>query len=298
MVPGFSADGGITTMNTIWSDNIQGVMTLFLRRKLRFDDLFSEQYRKLFRLDRKTEMRILEIGCGPGALAGALQRWYPDSRITAIDRDSNFIAFAKEHYPAVDFMEGDAVALPFEDGTFDVTISNTVQEHVEPAAFWGEQYRVLKPGGICLCLSARRGIRCIAACLEMTEPEKVFWDHQPDGESELRKYQVGRYAMAESEIPAAMEKYGFGNVSAGYAVIDLTPDDPKYSPVMAEAMIEADRQNDIEAIKSARSEQEEQMISIVNGKYDKRIRLYRAGVRQWDTSVSVTMILRGEKPHE
>ena len=30
-------------------------------------------------------------------------------------------------------------------------------------------------------------------------------------------------------------------------------------------------------------------------KYDKRIELYRAGIKQWDTSVSVTMILRGQK---
>ena len=34
---------------------------------------------------------------------------------------------------------------------------------------------------------------------------------------------------------------------------------------------------------------------ILNAKYDKRIELYRAGIKQWDTSVSVTMILRGQK---
>ena len=32
-------------MNSIWSDNVQGIQTLYLSRKLRFDDVFFEQYR-------------------------------------------------------------------------------------------------------------------------------------------------------------------------------------------------------------------------------------------------------------
>ena len=61
-------------MNTIWSKYVQGTKTLYYSRKLRFDDLFSEQYRNLFGLDAKQQLKILEIGCGPGALAGALHR--------------------------------------------------------------------------------------------------------------------------------------------------------------------------------------------------------------------------------
>ena len=54
-------------MNTVWSDYIQGIKTLYYSRKLRFDDLFFAQYQGLFGLDRDKEMKILEIGCGPGA---------------------------------------------------------------------------------------------------------------------------------------------------------------------------------------------------------------------------------------
>ena len=123
-------------MNTIWSDHVQGIMTLYLSRKLRFDDMFFDQYKSLFNLDQSATLNILEIGCGPGALAESLRKWYPNAHITAIDRDSNFIAFAKENITGVDFKEGDAAQLPFEDHSFDVTISNTVLEHVEPTAFW------------------------------------------------------------------------------------------------------------------------------------------------------------------
>ena len=52
--------------NNIWSDNIQGVMTLYLSRQLRFDDMFFDQYQKAFGLDRHADLKILEIGCGPG----------------------------------------------------------------------------------------------------------------------------------------------------------------------------------------------------------------------------------------
>ena len=282
-------------MNNIWSDHVQGIMTLYLSRKLRFNDVFFAQYDPLFGLDHNKEMRILEIGCGPGALAEALHRWYPRAQITAIDRDSNFIAFAKKNIKGIDFVEGDATHLPFENESFDVTISNTVQEHIDPAVFWCEQKRVLKPGGVCLCLSARKGIRCTAPCLQMTGEEIEFWDSLYQSEDELQKYGVGKYAMSEAELPASMEKYGFTCVTTGYTIIDLTPDETKYPNEMAEAIIEEGRQSSLEAIRSVHSDHADKAISAVNNKYDERLRLYRTGKKQWDTSVSVTMVVRGIK---
>lgn len=282
-------------MNEFWSDNVQGVMTLYLSRKLRFHDQFLEQYKRLFDLDENTNLRILEIGCGPGALAESLHRWFPRAEITATDRDSRFIAFAASNIHGIDFREGDAAALPFEGQSFDVTISNTVQEHIEPTVFWREQLRVLKPGGICLCLSARKGLLCTAPCLETTTEEKDFWESVSASDAVLEKYGVGRYWLSEAELPASMEKNGFVDVTTGYAITDLTPDAPKYSAQMAETMIDAMRQNDLEAIQSAHSANTQKAVAAVNAKYDERIRLYRKGVKQWDTTVSVTMIVRGRK---
>lgn len=282
-------------MNNIWSDHVQGIMTLYLSRKLRFDDIFFTQYDQLFNLDHNKELKILEIGCGPGALAESLHRWYPKALITAIDRDSNFISFAQKNIAGISFVEGDATHLPFENNSFDVTISNTVQEHVEPSAFWGEQRRVLKPGGVCLCLSARKGIHCLAPCLKTTNEEKEFWDSLPRSEDELKKYDVCQFPMSEAELPASMGNHGFIDVTTGFAIIDLTPDATRYSDKMAEAMIEAGRQSCLEAIRSAHSDHADKAISAVNNKYEERLRLYRAGIKQWDTSVSVTMIIRGIK---
>ena len=282
-------------MNHFWSDNIQGVMTLYLSRKLRFDDCFRGQYEALFSLDKRKKLRILEIGCGPGALAEALHRWYPNAQIVAIDRDSRFIEYAKKTVPGVEFIEADATALPFGADTFDVTISHTVCEHIAPAAFYGEQKRVLKDDGVCLVLSARKGVLQQAQCLRMTETEQKFWDSVSDDENILEKYSVGKYSMTEQELPIAMESSGFADISTGYAVIDLTPDNSKYSSQMAEDMINAERFCDIEAVQSTKSPQMAQVIDVINQKYDQRIDLYRKGEKQWDTCVSITMIIRGVK---
>ena len=282
-------------MNNFWSENVQGVMTLYLSRKLRFHDQFFKQYKEQFNLDENSGIRILEIGCGPGALAESLHRWFPKAQVTGIDRDSQFISFAKANIPGVEFKIGDATYLPFDDQSFDVTISYTVQEHIEPTAFWREQLRVLKPGGICLCMSARKGLQITAPCLELTEAEKDFWESVSQSNDELEKYGVGKYRLSEAELPASMEQNGFVEVTTGYALIDLTPDAPKYSSQMAEEMFESMRQNDLEAIQSMHSACAQRAISAVNSKYDERVRLYHEGIRQWDTTVSVTMIVRGRK---
>ena len=161
-------------MNTIWSDYVQNTGTLYFSRTLRFSDAYKEKYVKAFRIDNKK--RILEIGCGPGALTQSLARWYPNSEVIGTDRDSAFIQFARLQAPDIQFMEANATALPFENHSFDVVISNTLQEHIEPSKFFGEQHRVLKPGGVCLVLSARQGINITADCIsEQSSLEKSIW---------------------------------------------------------------------------------------------------------------------------
>ncbi len=286
-----------TSMNTIWSSEIQGVMTLYLSRRLRFGEGFFGQFERAFGLDRDKKIRILEIGCGPGALAEALRGHYPNAGITGIDRDGVFLRFARENVPGAEFIEADAAALPFPDASFDVTVSYTVSEHIEPSAFYGEQRRVLKPGGVCLVLSARKGIRHIAPCLLPTPEEEGFWQRHDDGGETFRKYAVGAYAVSERELLRQMERYGFTNVTANWAVSDLTPDDAKFSPEAAEAIINAERLADREAVLSAHAPEEEteKVLGAIEEKYDERIRRYRAGEKEWDTNVSLTLIVRGTK---
>ncbi len=290
-------------MNNIWSKYVQGTKTLYYSRKLRFHDIFSEQYKSLFSLDTDKDLKILEIGCGPGSLAGALHRWYPRADITAVDRDCEFIRFASEHESGVTFMGGDATSLPFEDNTFDVTISNTVAEHIEPSKFYGEQLRVLKPGGVCLVLSSRKGINIDPSCITFNEFEQEFWKKAERFDDSLDRFGVCKYPMSEAQMPAAMAEYGFSKVSTGFATIDLTPDDPKFSASLAIDMINANRYTALDGIESVlhtmpehfTTEEVEKMKHLANAKYDTRIEQYKRGEKQWDTNVSIIMVIRGIK---
>ena len=290
-------------MNDIWSKYVQGVKTLYYSRKLRFDDLFADQYRHLFDLDENRPLKILEIGCGPGALAGALHRWYPNAEITAIDRDSEFIRFGSEHESGVDFMEGDATALPFEDNTFDVTISNTVAEHIEPSKFYSEQLRVLKPGGVCLVLSSRKGININPSCITFNEYEQQFWKKAEQHDDSMDRFAVCKYPMSEAEMPVSMAEYGFSDISTGFATIDLTPDNPKFSSSLALDMINSNRQTTLDGIESVlytmpehfTAQEVEEMKRLANAKYDVRIKQYNCGEKQWDTNVLIIMVIRGIK---
>lgn len=290
-------------MNVIWSKYVQGTKTLYYSRKLRFDDMYAKQYKALFNLEQDRSIKILEIGCGPGALAGALHRWYSNAEITAVDRDSEFVRFAKEHEPGVEFVEGDATDLPFETNSFDVTISNTVSEHIEPSKFYSEQLRVLKPGGVCLVLSSRKGINLTPSCITFNAYEQQFWKKAEQNDDSMERYAVCRYPMSESELPTTMAKYGFNNIRTGYATIDLTPDNPKFSTELAHDMINANRYTSLDAIDSVlhtmpehfTTEEVEEMKRLANAKYDTRIEQYDRGEKQWDTNVSIIMVIRGIK---
>jgi SAM-dependent methyltransferase len=71
----------------------------------------------------KPDDRILDVGCGTAGLAG----FEPDADITGLD------AANRPDYPGRRFVRGDARALPFESGSFEIAYSNSLVEHLDPA---------------------------------------------------------------------------------------------------------------------------------------------------------------------
>ncbi len=75
--------------------------------------------------------RVLDVGCGPGALSAAAAARGAD--VTGVDLAEGMLAEARRRHPDVDFVCGDAEALPFADGTFDVALGAFLINHLPDA---------------------------------------------------------------------------------------------------------------------------------------------------------------------
>jgi len=91
--------------------------------------------------------RALDSGCGAGALAFALAPFV--GSVVGVDLSANLIYAGKELAPAnCELMVGDATALPFEYGSFDIVGCMRVLHHARrPELVVSELARVTRPGG-------------------------------------------------------------------------------------------------------------------------------------------------------
>ncbi len=96
-------------------------------------------------------LRVLDIGCGPGALCSV---WAESGhRITGIDIAEPFIETARERARegglAIAYRVGSATELPFDDEAFDICCMPELLEHiVDWQRCLDEAIRVLRPGGL------------------------------------------------------------------------------------------------------------------------------------------------------
>src|ERR671937_652216 len=71
-------------------------------------------------------MRVLDVGCGPGALAVELAGRVGEDNVAAIDPAPQFAAACRARIPGADVREGVAESLPWDDGTFDAAMCSLV----------------------------------------------------------------------------------------------------------------------------------------------------------------------------
>ncbi len=99
----------------------------------------------------RSGLRWIDVGCGNGAFTELLIEHCAPSEIHGIDPSEGQLAFARSR-PGVQmakFHQGDAMALPFPDKTFDAAVMALVIFFVpDPAKGVAEMARVVTPGGI------------------------------------------------------------------------------------------------------------------------------------------------------
>ncbi len=103
-------------------------------------------------LDYRAGARVLEVGCGAGAVLGVLGRRFPGVRLVGIDREPAQIGYAREHLARLgleaELAVGDAAALPWPDASVDHVFAMWFLEHLaDPGPVLDEARRVLRPGG-------------------------------------------------------------------------------------------------------------------------------------------------------
>src|SRR5438034_7691550 len=75
--------------------------------------------------------RVLDVGCGPGALTAELVKRLGAAAVSAVDPSEPFVAAAEERHPGVDVRRAAAEQLPFQDAEFDATLAQQVVHLME-----------------------------------------------------------------------------------------------------------------------------------------------------------------------
>jgi SAM-dependent methyltransferase len=128
--------------------------------------------------------RVLDVGCGPGALTTELVARLGAAAVSAVDPSEPFVEAARKRHPGVDVHRASAEQLPFEDEAFDAALAQLVVHFMtRPVEGLRELARVTRSGGV------------VAACVwdhaGGQGPLSLFWeaarrlDPHVEGESQL-----------------------------------------------------------------------------------------------------------------
>lgn len=99
-------------------------------------------------LEIKPHDNVLDLCCGTGDLAGIAKRLQPEACITGMDFSEKMLDIAGKKFPDINFLQGDARYLPYEDNSFDVVIMGFGLRNIYNAERAVEEvYRILKPNG-------------------------------------------------------------------------------------------------------------------------------------------------------
>ena len=148
--------------------------------------------------------RVLDVGCGPGALTTELVRRLGATAVAAVDPSEQFAAAARERHPGVDVRVAAAEELPFADGEFDAALAQLVVHFMDdPVRGLAEMARVTRDGGV------------VAACVwdhaGGQTPLAPFWDavHELDPNATDESRMAGGH---EGHLTELCTKAGLRNV--------------------------------------------------------------------------------------
>jgi malonyl-CoA O-methyltransferase len=140
------------------------VRTAFSRRAQQYDAHATVQQHVVARAallaaaEARSPRRVLDVGSGTGTLLQLLSQRLHRVPTVGLDLSHAMVRTARTRVRQARFLTGDAEALPFRDGAFDLVVStSTLQWLPRLDEAVAETRRVLAPGGVfCLALFCRR----------------------------------------------------------------------------------------------------------------------------------------------
>jgi demethylmenaquinone methyltransferase/2-methoxy-6-polyprenyl-1,4-benzoquinol methylase len=159
--------------------------------------------------------RVLDAACGTGDLAIEAAR--AGGRVTGVDFSAAMLERARRKAPALAWVEGDVLALPFPDASFDAaTIGFGLRNLADLEAGLRELRRVLRPGGLLgvLELTRPRGALRHAHALWFDRAVPLLGRALPGGEAYAYLPASVRRFPGVEELSAAIGAAGFRHVRA------------------------------------------------------------------------------------
>ena len=133
-------------------DLVNRVLSFGIDKKWR-----KESIKESFQFIDKKHIKILDVACGTGDM---IKHWIlyaknfdKNIEIIGLDPSREMLNIAKEKLPEIEFVQGFATEIPFENETYDIiSISFGIRNVLETQKAIDEFYRILKKRGILLIL--------------------------------------------------------------------------------------------------------------------------------------------------
>jgi ubiquinone/menaquinone biosynthesis C-methylase UbiE len=117
--------------------------------------------------------RVLDVGCGPGALTAELVRRVGPEAVSAVDPSEPFVAAARARHPGVDVQRASAEHLPYPDDAFDAALAQLVVHFMsDPISGLAEMARVTRRDGLV--------VACVWDHAGGQGPLSLFWQAARD----------------------------------------------------------------------------------------------------------------------